>query len=235
MELILTTKNLALRHGSFASFAARESTNFATSENTTQPPVLKMRRSQENKVIMSASVLDIPINKISGEPTTLAEFKGHVLLVVNVASKCGLTPQYEGLEKVYEQYKGQGLVVAGFPANDFRAQEPGTNEEIQTFCTTNFGVKFPLFEKITVVGPEKHPLYKTLIEEQPKAVSLSEVPFREKLKGYGIEGNPEPEILWNFEKFLVSRNGKVVERFAPDTQPDAPELKAAIESELAKS
>jgi glutathione peroxidase len=194
-----------------------------------------MRRSQENKVIMSASVLDIPINKISGEPTTLAEFKGQVLLVVNVASKCGLTPQYEGLEKVYEQYKGQGLVVAGFPANDFRAQEPGTNEEIQTFCTTNFGVKFPLFEKITVVGPEKHPLYKTLIEEQPKAVSLSEVPFREKLKGYGIEGNPEPEILWNFEKFLVSRNGKVVERFAPDTQPDAPELKAAIESELAKS
>ena len=231
----MTTKNLALRHGSFASFAARESTNFATSENTTQPPVLKMRRSQENKVIMSASVLDIPINKISGEPTTLAEFKGQVLLVVNVASKCGLTPQYEGLEKVYEQYKGQGLVVAGFPANDFRAQEPGTNEEIQTFCTTNFGVKFPLFEKITVVGPEKHPLYKTLIEEQPKAVSLSEVPFREKLKGYGIEGNPEPEILWNFEKFLVSRNGKVVERFAPDTQPDAPELKAAIESELAKS
>jgi glutathione peroxidase len=190
---------------------------------------------QSGVIIMSASILDIPVKKITGEDTTLGEFKGHVLLVVNVASKCGLTPQYEGLETIYEQYKGQGLVVAGFPANDFRAQEPGTNEEIQTFCTTNFGVKFPLFDKITVVGPEKHPLYAALIEEQPKAVSLSEVPFRQKLKGYGIDGNPEPEVLWNFEKFLVSRSGKVVERFAPDTQPDAPELTAAIEAELAKS
>ena len=183
---------------------------------------------------MSASILDIPVKKITGEDTSLAEFKGHVLLVVNVASKCGLTPQYEGLEKIYEQYKGQGLVVAGFPANDFKAQEPGTNEEIQTFCTTNFGVKFPMFEKVTVVGPEKHPLYKALIAAQPKAVSVSEVPWRDKLKGYGIEANPEPELLWNFEKFLVSRSGEVVERFAPDTQPDAPELKAAIEAELAK-
>jgi len=156
-------------------------------------------------------------------------------LVVNVASKCGLTPQYEGLEKIYEQYKGQGLVVAGFPANDFRAQEPGTNEEIVSFCTTNFGVKFPLFEKITVVGAEKHPLYAALIAAQPEATSLSEVPFREKLKGYGIDGNAEPEILWNFEKFIVSRNGEVVKRFAPDTQPDAPELTAVIEEELAKS
>jgi glutathione peroxidase len=184
---------------------------------------------------MSASILDIPVKKITGEDTSLGEFKGHVLLVVNVASKCGLTPQYEGLEKIYEQYKGQGLVVAGFPANDFRAQEPGTNEEIQAFCTTNFGVKFPLFDKITIVGDKKHPLYAALIAEQPKAVSLSEVPFRQKLKGYGIEGNPEPEVLWNFEKFLVSRSGEVVERFAPDTQPDAPELTAAIEAELAKS
>ena len=184
---------------------------------------------------MSASILDIPVKKITGEDTSLGEFKGHVLLVVNVASKCGLTPQYEGLEKIYEHYKGQGLVVVGFPANDFKQQEPGTNEEIQTFCTTNFGVKFPLFDKITVAGPEKHPLYKALTAAQPKAVSLSDIPFREKLKGYGIEGNPEPEVLWNFEKFLVSRTGEVVERFAPDTQPDAPELKDAIESELAKS
>jgi glutathione peroxidase len=190
---------------------------------------------QSGDVIMSTSILDIPVKKITGEDTTLGEFKGHVLLVVNVASKCGLTPQYEGLETIYEQYKGQGLVVAGFPANDFRAQEPGTNEEIQSFCTTNFGVKFPLFDKITVVGPEKHPLYEALIAEQPKAVSLSDVPFREKLKGYGIDGNPEPEVLWNFEKFLVSRKGDVVERFAPDTQADAPELVAAIEAELAKS
>jgi glutathione peroxidase len=184
---------------------------------------------------MSASILDIPVKKITGEDTSLDEFKGRVLLVVNVASKCGLTPQYEGLEKIYEQYKGQGLVVAGFPANDFKAQEPGTNEEIVTFCTTNYGVKFPLFDKITVVGAEKHPLYKALIDAQPKAVSVSEVPWREKLKGYGIETLPEPEILWNFEKFLVSRKGEVVKRFAPDTQPDAPELVSAIETELKKS
>jgi glutathione peroxidase len=183
---------------------------------------------------MSSSVYDIPVKKITGEDTSLAEFKGKVLLVVNVASKCGLTPQYEGLEKVYEQYKGQGLVIAGFPANDFKAQEPGTNEEIQSFCTLNYGVQFPLFDKITVVGGEKHPLYAALIAAQPKAVSLSVVPFGEKLKGYGIEPNPEPEILWNFEKFLVSRAGEVVERFAPDTQPDAPEFIAAIKAELAK-
>jgi glutathione peroxidase len=184
---------------------------------------------------MSASILDIPVKKITGEDTSLAEFKGKVMLVVNVASKCGLTPQYEGLEKVYEQYKGQGLVIAGFPANDFKAQEPGTNEEIQSFCTLNYGVQFPLFDKITVVGDNKHPLYAALIAAQPKSVSLSEVPFGQKLKGYGIDPNPEPEILWNFEKFLVSRSGEVVERFAPDTQPDAPALVAAIESELAKS
>ena len=183
---------------------------------------------------MSASIYHIPVKKITGEDASLAEFKGKVLLVVNVASKCGLTPQYEGLEKVYEQYKGQGLVIAGFPANDFKAQEPGTNEEIQSFCTLNYGVQFPLFDKVTVVGDHKHPLYAALIAAQPKAVSLSAVPFREKLKGYGIEPNPDPEILWNFEKFLVSRSGEVVERFAPDTQPDAPELIAAIKAELAE-
>jgi glutathione peroxidase len=184
---------------------------------------------------MSASIYDIPVKKITGADTSLAEFKGKVLLVVNVASKCGLTPQYEGLEKVYEQYKGQGLVVAGFPANDFKAQEPGTNEEIQSFCTLNYGVQFPLFDKITVVGDKKHPLYAALIAAKPKAVSLSDVPFSEKLKGYGIETNPEPEVLWNFEKFLVSRSGQVVQRFAADTQPDAPGLVAAIEAELDKS
>ena len=100
--------------------------------------------------------------------------------------------------------------------------------------TTNFGVKFPLFDKITVVGDQKHPLYAALIAAQPKAVSVNEVPFREKLKGYGIDGNPDPEILWNFEKFLVGRDGTVVKRFAPDTAPDAPELVAAIEAELGK-
>lgn len=184
---------------------------------------------------MSTSIYDIPVAKITGEAATLGDYKGKVVLVVNVASKCGLTPQYEGLEKLYERFSGQGFVIAGFPANDFKSQEPGTNDEIQSFCSLNYGVKFPLFSKITVVGAGKHPLYSALIEAQPKAVSLGEVPFREKLKGYGIETNPDPEILWNFEKFLVSRDGTVVKRFAPDTQPDAPELVAAIEAELGKS
>jgi glutathione peroxidase len=183
---------------------------------------------------MSATIYDIPVKKITGEDATLGEFKGKVLLVVNVASKCGLTPQYEGLEKLYEQYKGQGLVITGFPANDFKSQEPGTEAEIQTFCSMNYGVQFPMFSKVTVVGAVKHRLYAQLIAAQPKAISLSEVPFREKLKGYGIEANPEPELTWNFEKFLVSRSGDVVKRFAPDTQPDAPELVAAIEAELGR-
>src|ERR1700722_3897833 len=143
---------------------------------------------------MSTSIYDIPVEKISGEAATLGEYKGKVVLVVNVASKCGLTPQYEGLENLYERFSGQGLVIAGFPANDFKAQEPGTNDEIQSFCSLNYGVKFPLFSKITVVGEGKHPLYSALIAAQPKRVS--ETPLREKLKGYGIETNPEPEILW---------------------------------------
>ncbi|HEY6488324.1 MAG: glutathione peroxidase [Terracidiphilus sp.] len=183
---------------------------------------------------MTASIYDIPLQKISGDPASLAEFKGKVVLVVNVASKCGLTPQYEGLETLYEQYKGQGLVIAGFPANNFKSQEPGTDTEIQTFCTSNFGVRFPMFSKINVVGPDKHPLYAALIAAQPKAVNVNDVPFAQKLHGYGIETNPEPEILWNFEKFLVNRSGQVVKRFSPDTEPDAPELVAAIRSELTK-
>ncbi len=184
---------------------------------------------------MTASLYSIPVEKITGEPASLGDFRGQVLLVVNVASKCGLTPQYEGLEKLYEKYRGQGLVIAGFPANDFKAQEPGTNEEIQSFCTLNYGVTFPLFSKINVVGTGKHPLYAALIAAQPNAAGAGEAPFREKLKGYGIDTLPEPEILWNFEKFLVSRSGEVVRRFSPDTPPEAPELVAAIETELAKS
>jgi len=184
---------------------------------------------------MSASIYDIPVRKINGADATLGEYKGKVLLVVNVASKCGLTPQYEGLEKIYKQYKDKGLVIAGFPANDFKQQEPGTSQEIQTFCTANFGVEFPMYEKIAVVGPEKNPLYKALIAAHPARTNVNEVTWAEKLKGYGIEPNAEPEVLWNFEKFLVNRKGEVVERFAPDTTPDAPALVAAIEAELAKS
>jgi len=184
---------------------------------------------------MAASIYDIPVRKIDGADASLAEYKGKVLLVVNVASKCGLTKQYEGLEELYKKYRDQGLVVTGFPANDFKQQEPGSNEEIQQFCTTNFGVDFPLFDKITVVGEGKHPLYASLIEAQPTAVSTGEVPFAENLKKYGISPNPAPEVLWNFEKFLVSRSGDVVERFAPDTLPSDPTLVSAIEAELAKA
>ena len=184
---------------------------------------------------MSASIYDIPVRRITGADTSLAEFKGEVLLIVNVASKCGLTPQYEGLEKLYKDYKDKGLVVAGFPANDFAGQEPGTNEEIQTFCTGTFGVDFPLFDKITVVGEQKHPLYKALIAAQPTSVKpVVEVSLKKKLIDFGVDPNPEPEVLWNFEKFLVSREGEVVKRFSPDTKPEDPALVSAIETELAR-
>ncbi len=183
---------------------------------------------------MSTSIYDIPVKSIAGKESSLAAFKGKVVLIVNVASKCGLTKQYEALEKLYAEYNGQGLVVAGFPANDFEGQEPGTNEEIEAFCKTNFGVDFPMFAKVTVVGPQKHPLYRALIEAQPKSAGACGAPFRDKLKGYGITPNPEPELLWNFEKFLLSRDGHVVKRFSPDTAPDDPLLVGEVKSELAK-
>ena len=183
---------------------------------------------------MSTLIQNIPVRRITGENTNLGEYSGKVLLVVNVASKCGLTKQYESLEKLYRDYRDRGLVVAGFPANDFKGQEPGSNTEIESFCTSNFGVDFPLFEKITVVGEGKHPLYKELIAAQPKATSTSEEHFSENLKRYGIETNPEPEILWNFEKFVVARDGRVAARFSPNTTPDDPALLQALEAELAK-
>jgi glutathione peroxidase len=183
---------------------------------------------------MSTPIQKIPVRRITGEDTNLGEYGGKVLLIVNVASKCGLTKQYESLEKLYRDYRDRGLVVAGFPANDFKGQEPGTNAEIQSFCTSNFGVDFPLFEKITVVGEEKHPLYRALISAQPKATSTSPVPFSEDLKRYGIEPNEEPEILWNFEKFVVDRSGAVAARFAPNTTADDPALLKVVEAELAK-
>lgn len=183
---------------------------------------------------MSTPIQQIPVRRISGEETNLGQYNGKVLLVVNVASKCGLTRQYESLEKLYREYHDRGLVVAGFPANDFKGQEPGSNQEIASFCSSNFGVGFPLFEKITVVGKGKHPLYRELIAAQPKATSTSEVPFSEDLKRYGIQPNPEPEVLWNFEKFVVDRRGQVTARFAPNTTPDDPALVKAIEAALAK-
>jgi glutathione peroxidase len=173
----------------------------------------------------------IPLKTIRGADASLGDYAGKVLLVVNVASKCGLTPQYEGLEALYGKYRDRGLVVLGFPANDFGAQEPGSNAEIENFCTTNFGVDFPMFEKLVVTGPDKHPLYRALTEAAPNATN--DGAFRDRLKGYGMTPNPAPELLWNFEKFLVGRDGAVVARFSPDTAPDDPALVAAIERALA--
>ncbi len=177
------------------------------------------------------SIFDLPLNTLAGQPTTLAPYKGHVLLIVNTASKCGLTPQYEGLEKLYGTYKHCGFDVLAFPANDFAGQEPGTNDEIQTFCTTSYSVTFPIFEKTVVTGPEKSPLYQTLIETQPVA-RIADPGFKDKLRGYGLTVNEAPELTWNFEKFLINRRGQVVARFAPDTLPTDEVVIQAIEREL---
>ena len=184
----------------------------------------------------SSPIYDIPVQTITGESASLAGYHGKVLLLVNVASKCGLTPQYDALEKLYTRYKGAGLVVLGFPANDFAGQEPGSNQDIQTFCKTTFNVDFPLFSKIAVTGPETHPLYKALIVARPKATGPGREGFRENLTGYlkqhNTATNPEPGILWNFEKFLIDRNGQVVDRFSPEVLPDDPTVIAALEAAL---
>jgi len=181
---------------------------------------------------MSTPLYDIPVRKIDGSDATLKEHKGEVLLVVNVASKCGLTPQYNGLEKLHEKYGGRKFSVLGFPANDFAAQEPGSNDEILDFCTTTYGVQFPLYGKIVVTGPDKHPLYKLLTTEKPDTEDREGM--EASLRGYKMEPTPKPEVVWNFEKFLINRQGQVVRRFAPDMAPDSPRLVEAIEAELAK-
>ncbi|SNS24780.1 glutathione peroxidase [Sphingomonas laterariae] len=180
-----------------------------------------------------AAIQEIPLKTITGGDASLADHAGKVLLVVNVASKCGLTPQYAGLEAAYAKYRERGFEVLGFPANDFGAQEPGTNDEIAEFCSTNFGVDFPMFSKIVVNGAERHPLYSALIAAQPAAVSSGEG-FEEKLERYGIKRENPSDILWNFEKFLVARDGAVVGRFTPEMTPDSAAISDAIETELAK-
>ena len=186
---------------------------------------------------MYPQIYDIPVHTITGEPATLAAYRGKVLLVVNVASKCGLTPQYDALEKIYARFKENGFVVLGFPANDFAGQEPGSNEEIATFCRATFGVDFPMFSKITVTGPATDPLFKALIAAAPEASGATRAGFREKLQSYaskvGGTTNPEPGILWNFEKFLIGRDGKVIARFSPEVVPDDPAIVAAVEAALA--
>lgn len=183
---------------------------------------------------MTTALYDIPVHRIDGTPTTLRAYDGKVLLIVNVASQCGLTPQYTGLESLYERFAERGFEILGFPANEFGAQEPGSNAEIQEFCSTKFGVRFPMFEKIVVKGEGQHPLYRELVAAQPTARGDA-AGFRTQLKGYGVDTGREDEIMWNFEKFIVDRHGNAVARFAPTTKPDDPELVSAIERELARS
>lgn len=159
------------------------------------------------------SIYSIPVKDIDGASTSLEPYKGKVLLVVNVASKCGLTPQYAGLESLYKKYKDQGLVILGFPCNQFGSQEPGTNEQIKQFCSSTYGVSFPMFDKLEVNGAGRHPLYVHLAGKD----------------------SPYPgDIKWNFNKFLVGRDGKILKRFEPKTAPDDPALVGAIEEALAK-
>ncbi|MCX5497003.1 glutathione peroxidase [Kaistia dalseonensis] len=157
---------------------------------------------------MPSPLYEIPVARIDGSETSLGAYAGNVLLVVNVASKCGLTPQYDGLEALYRKYKDEGLTVVGFPANNFAGQEPGTNAEIAEFCRLTYGVDFPMFAKISVKGEDRHPLYDALAGSE--------------------------DISWNFEKFLIGRNGEVAARFSPKTVPEDPAVVTAIEQELAK-
>ena len=152
--------------------------------------------------------LSIPFKTTNGHDSTLAAFKGRVVLIVNTASECGYTPQYAGLEKLYETYKDKGLVVVGFPANNFGAQEPGTNEEIAKFCSTKYSVTFPMMAKVSVKGDDIHPLFKYLTEQSP------------------ITG----EITWNFNKFLLDKSGRLVSRFPSKVEPLDPQLTSKIES-----
>lgn len=159
------------------------------------------------------NIYDFEMASIDGDPTSLGTYKGKVMLVVNVASKCGYTPQYTALESIYEKFKGQGLVVLGFPANNFMQQEPGTNEEIKTFCSRKYNVSFPMFSKISVKGNDEAPLYHYLTDKS-------------------LHSNTGGEIKWNFTKFLVGRDGSIVARFEPGVTPDSPEVVAAIEKAL---
>lgn len=181
---------------------------------------------------MKNSMNDIPFQLINGQPACLADYAGNVVLLVNVASQCGLTPQYKALEALYLEKKNEGLVILGFPANDFGAQEPGTHQEIAQFCEKNFGVTFPLAEKISVTGPSQHPLYTALTAAQPSAMEIEPGAFRAKLAGYGHHSAHAADILWNFEKFVISRSGQVVGRFAPDVAPESAIVRDLIAAQL---
>ena len=163
-------------------------------------------------MIYAQSIYDIPLKDIDGKDTSLKAYKGKALLIVNVASKCGNTPQYAGLEKLNQKYKDQGLVVLGFPCNQFGKQEPGSNADIKEFCSSKYAVTFPMFDKLDVKGENQHPLYKELCSK--------DAPF-------------PGDVKWNFGKFLVGRDGKIVKRFEPGVKPEEPEVVKAIEDTLA--
>ena len=178
----------------------------------------------------------IPLKTLAGAPASLNDYAGKVLLIVNVASKCGFTPQYAGLEALYNLYKDRGLVVLGFPANDFGNQEPGTSAEIAQFCSLKYNVTFPMFEKIVASGAQIHPLYRELITKAPTP-ETNGPGFRDNLVGWVKDNgfrdlNPLPEVVWNFEKFLVGRDGEVITRYGTEVVPTDKRVIAAIEKAL---
>ena len=178
------------------------------------------------------SLYDIEVKNIQGEAQSLSAFQGKVLLIVNVASKCGLTPQYAGLETLYKTKQAEGLEILGFPCNQFLGQEPGTETEIQEFCSLNYGVSFPMFSKLEVNGEGRHPLYQQLIAARPLATPVEGGTLKDKLASMNLLTDDETNVMWNFEKFLIGRDGTVLGRFAPDTAPDSPVLLAAIDAAL---
>ncbi|QUG75498.1 glutathione peroxidase [Erwinia sp. E602] len=180
------------------------------------------------------TIYDTQLTTLDGEATTLAQWQGKVLLVVNVASKCGLTPQYEQLEALHKAWHAQGFSVLGFPCNAFLGQEPGSDEEIKTFCSTTYGVTFPMFSKIEVNGEQRHPLYAQLVAAQPQALAPEGSGFLERMTSKGRAPEAPGDILWNFEKFLIGRDGKVLARFSPDMTPDDAQIVTAVQQALAE-
>ncbi len=182
---------------------------------------------------MQNTLFDTEVTTIDGEVTSLKAYAGKVLLIVNVASQCGLTPQYEQLENLQKTWQEQGFTVLGFPCNQFLGQEPGSEEEIKTWCSTTWGVTFPMFSKIDVNGEARHPLYHQLIEAAPTAVAPADSGFYARMASKGRAPLYPDDILWNFEKFLVGRDGQVLQRFSPDMTPEDPVLVQRIKTALA--
>jgi glutathione peroxidase len=186
----------------------------ACGTNTSPPPspATVAPSVQSAPAVQGEPVIDHQVQTLQGETIKLDKFRGNAMLIVNTASECGFTPQYKGLEAVYEKYKDRGFVIVGFPSNDFGGQEPGSAEQIKSFCEKNYGVTFPLMAKVHAKGPEIAPIYKTLTQDTPA----------------GIKG----DVKWNFTKFLIDKDGKVVARFEPNVTPDSKEVSEAIEKIL---